>query len=67
LYGPYHQRIYPRTKKALYWEGAEHPVPSVAGMEANDFVSPITDVADEDINAVVSDAIYEALQGAADA
>jgi hypothetical protein len=66
LYGPLHQRIYPKVKKALYWEGAAHPVPSVAGMEPNDFVSPITDVADEDINATVSDAIYEALQEAAD-
>ncbi len=66
LYGPLHQRIYPRTKKALYWEGAEHPVKSVSGMEANDFVSPITDVAAEDITASLTDTIYEALQGAAD-
>jgi hypothetical protein len=63
LYGPYKQRIYPRVKKALYWEGAEHPVRSVAGQEPNDFVSPITDEADEDINAVVSDAISEVMNG----
>jgi len=62
IYGPIGERIYPTIKKALYWPGADHPVRSVAGMEANDFVSPVTDGADEDINALVSEAIYEALQ-----
>jgi hypothetical protein len=46
--------------------GAEHPVRSVAGMEPNDFVSPITDEAGSEINDEVSSAIYEALQEAAD-
>jgi len=41
LYGPYNQRIYPRTKKALYWPGAAHPVASIAGMRPNDFVTPL--------------------------
>jgi len=62
IHGPYGERIYPTVKKALYWPGAEHPVRSVAGQEANDFVSPITENAGDDINAIVSEAIYEALQ-----
>lgn len=66
LYGPYNQRIYPKAKKALYWEGAEHPVKSVAGQEANDFVSPITDEANGEITDQVADVIYEAMQEAAD-
>jgi len=66
LYGPYGERIYPTTKKALYWEGADHPVRSVAGQEANDFVSPITDEADGEITDLIADAIYEAMQEAAD-
>lgn len=66
IYGPYGERIYPKVKKALYWEGADHPVASVAGQEANDFVSPITDEADEEITDQVSEAIYEAMQEAAD-
>lgn len=62
LYGPLHQRIYPKVKKALYWPGADHPVPSVAGQEPNDFVSPVTDVAGKAINEAVSEAILEQLQ-----
>ncbi len=34
-------RIYPTKKRALYWQGASHPVRSVAGQRANDFVSPV--------------------------
>lgn len=34
-------RIYPTTKRALYWSGAAHPVRSIAGQRANDFVSPV--------------------------
>lgn len=66
IYGPYGERIYPKVKKALYWEGAEHPVASVAGQEANDFVSPIIDEADGEITDQVAEAIYEAMQEAAD-
>lgn len=66
IYGPYGERIYPKVKQALYWEGAEHPVKSVAGQEANDFVSPITDEADGEITDQVAEAIYEAMQEAAD-
>lgn len=67
IYGPYGERIYPKVKLALYWEGAEHPVKSVAGQEANDFVTPITDEADGEITDQVDQAIYEAMQEAADA
>lgn len=66
IYGPYGERIYPKVKQALYWEGAEHPVKSVAGQEANDFVTPITNEADGEITDQVAEAIYEAMQGAAD-
>lgn len=66
IYGPYGERIYPKVKKALFWEGAEHPVKSVAGQEANDFVSPITDEADGEITDRVAEAIFEAMQEAAD-
>lgn len=38
IYGPRGQRIYPTTKRALYWPGADHPVRSVAGQQPNDFV-----------------------------
>lgn len=62
LYGPLNHRIIPRTKRALYWEGAAHPVKSVAGQEANDFVSPLTDEAGSIINDRVAGAIGEALQ-----
>jgi hypothetical protein len=40
IYGPTGQRIYPVSKQALYWKGADHPVRSIAGMPANDFVTP---------------------------
>ncbi len=33
--------VVPTTKKALYWEGAEHPVKRVGPVAPNDFVSPI--------------------------
>lgn len=46
VYGPNGQRIYPRTAKALYWEGAPHPMSSVAGQKPNDFVTPLLDEAD---------------------
>ena len=36
-------RIYPTTKKALYWPGASNPYRSVAGQEPNDFVTPVLD------------------------
>lgn len=43
IYGPRGERIRPKTKKALMWPGAAHPVRSVAGMQPNDFVSPVVD------------------------
>ncbi len=41
IYGPSGQRIRPRRARALYWEGAQHPVKSVRGSPPNDFVTPV--------------------------
>jgi hypothetical protein len=38
LYGPNGARIVPKTKKALYWPGADHPVKSVAGQQKQPFM-----------------------------
>lgn len=38
LWGPKRERIKPKTKKALYWRGARHPVASVAGIKPNPFM-----------------------------
>jgi hypothetical protein len=38
LYGPRRTQIKPKTKKALYWPGAIHPVASVAGIKPNPFM-----------------------------
>jgi len=37
LFGPLKRLIKPKTKKALYWEGAKHPVKSVKGQKPNRF------------------------------
>jgi len=37
LFGPFKQRIFPTTKKALFWPGASHPVKSVKGQKPNPF------------------------------
>ncbi|GIW70324.1 MAG: hypothetical protein KatS3mg101_1071 [Patescibacteria group bacterium] len=44
--------IYPKNKKALYWEGAEHPVKRVnhPGTKANPFMEKIAKKATPDIN-----------------
>jgi hypothetical protein len=39
LFGIYHRRIVPKTKKAMFWPGAKHPVKSTAGMKANPWVT----------------------------
>jgi hypothetical protein len=39
LFGPYHQLIRPKTKKALSWPGALHPVKSVKGQKPNPFMT----------------------------
>lgn len=40
IYGKQNAPIVPTTKRALYWQGAAYPVRSVAGQQANDFVTP---------------------------
>jgi hypothetical protein len=44
--------IYPRNKRALYWEGAEHPVKRVShhGTKPNPFMEKIANKATGDIN-----------------
>lgn len=37
--------IYPVNKRALYWQGLDHPVRSARASQANDFVSPVVDAA----------------------
>lgn len=38
IYGPRKKRIVPRSKKALFWPGAAHPVKSTAGMKGRPFL-----------------------------
>lgn len=40
LFGPKKKRIVPKTKKALWWPGARHPVASVAGRPATPYMRP---------------------------
>jgi hypothetical protein len=66
IYGKYHTPIVPTTKKALFWPGAAHPVRSVAGQEANDFVTPIvTEEAPtaEEVLGMVVDELIGILEG----
>lgn len=39
LYGPLRRKIVPKTRKALHWPGAAHPVKSVKGMRARPFLA----------------------------
>ncbi|MFA5183297.1 MAG: hypothetical protein WC405_18440 [Syntrophales bacterium] len=38
LYGPHRTKIVPKSKKALFWRGAAHPVKSVRGMVGKPFL-----------------------------
>jgi|Deesub1362A_J573_1020465.scaffolds.fasta_scaffold01721_2 HK97 gp10 family phage protein len=38
LFGPRRQPIRPRVKRALFWEGARHPVAQVRGARPNPFM-----------------------------
>lgn len=60
IHGPRGERIYPKVKRALHWD--DRFARSVAGQEANDFASPLTDEAGSVINDRVAGAIGEALQ-----
>ena len=46
LYGPHRQKIVPKTKKALYWPGAAHPVRAVRGMKGQPFLRGAAEQAD---------------------
>ena len=39
LYGPHKTKIVPKSKQALFWPGASHPVRSVRGMKGRPFVA----------------------------
>lgn len=43
IYGPFGTPIVPKTKKALYWPGARHPVRSVKGMRPRPFLKEAFD------------------------
>lgn len=47
LEGEFHHPIVPVVKQALYWDGAPHPLQSVAGQRANDFVERVFDNVDD--------------------
>lgn len=57
-------RIYPTTKRALYWSGADHPVRSVAGQRPNDFVTPaLAEMPDaQEVLSVVVEQLQEILE-----
>src|SRR5487761_2097548 len=61
IYGPSGQRIRPRRARALYWEGAQHPVRSVSGQKPNDFVTPALAVARDRAVARIQVAVGAAL------
>lgn len=46
LYGPKKKKITPKTKKALHWAGARHPVKSVKGMKGRPFFREALDAID---------------------
>lgn len=56
--------IYPKEKKALYWEGAAHPVRSVEhpGTKANPFMPRILEKARPKISTIFKDAINASLR-----
>jgi hypothetical protein len=63
IYGPSGQRIRPRNARALYWEGARHPVRSVAGQRPNDFVTPALAIARDRALARIQVAVSAAING----
>ncbi len=62
IYGPTGQRITPKVKKALYWEGALHPVKSVSGERPNDFVTPTVAANKEEVIQTVRRAVVELMR-----
>lgn len=62
VYGARGARITPTQKRALYWQGADHPVRSVAGMRPNDFVTPVLEDAKDFVAEQLSEAVGEVLK-----
>ncbi len=50
IYGPRGVPITPKNKKALYWEGAAHPVRSVRGMRPRKYMEKIVEKAQPQVN-----------------
>lgn len=66
IYGSRGMRIVPTVKRALYWDGADHPYRSVAGQKPNDFVTPAlasAPTADVTLQDVVISELSSILQG----
>jgi len=59
LYGPKKQLITPKVKKALAGPGLDHPVRSVKGMRANDFVKPVLERENEIVKPEMDKSIDE--------
>jgi len=57
LYGPKKKRIVPKTKKALWWPGARHPVASVAGRPATPYMRPALEDVKRRAAAILKDLI----------
>lgn len=45
IFGKTKKPIRPKRAKALWWEGADHPVPEVAGQRAQPYIKPSFDTA----------------------
>jgi hypothetical protein len=55
LFGPFKMLIKPKTKKALFWEGAAHPYRSVKGQKPNRFF--LKAIKDTDVSKEFGDGI----------
>ena len=53
IYGPHKTPIVPKTKKALYWPGAAHPVKSVKGRPATPYIRPSFDAVKRRITSIL--------------
>lgn len=49
--------VLPKTKKALFWKGLDHPVRRAGPAAANDFVSPVLDKVEEVVGPEMDDLV----------
>ena len=57
IFGPRRQPIRPRTKRALFWEGARRPVRQVRGQRPNRFMDRAADRAAPAVRQVMEEAL----------